>query len=75
VTGLGMGDNGKGEAANYVIRVHRDPGEIDPAAWNRLLAEQASPTPFLRHEFLALLHQIDPGPEICGSRDDQGDDE
>ncbi|MBT9596513.1 MAG: N-acetyltransferase [Vitreoscilla sp.] len=52
-----MGDKGKGEAANYVIRVHRDPGEIDPAAWNRLLAEQPSPTPFLRHEFLAQLHQ------------------
>jgi predicted N-acyltransferase len=42
---------------NYVIRVHDDPGAIDADAWNGLLAEQAAPTPFMRHEYLAALHR------------------
>ncbi|WP_233880679.1 GNAT family N-acetyltransferase [Paraburkholderia flagellata] len=29
--------------------------EVDAAEWNALLARQAQPTPFLRHEFLAAL--------------------
>jgi uncharacterized protein len=29
--------------------------ELDAAEWNALLARQAQPTPFLRHEFLAAL--------------------
>ena len=33
-----------------------DPADIDPAAWNALLATQATPTPFMRHEYLAALH-------------------
>jgi predicted N-acyltransferase len=41
---------------DYVIRVHADPCTLDGAAWNALLAAQAAPTPFLRHEYLAALH-------------------
>ena len=41
---------------DYVIRVHADPAGVDAQAWNALLARQASPTPFLRHEYLAALH-------------------
>jgi predicted N-acyltransferase len=41
---------------DYLIRVHDDPATLDAAAWNALLAEQAAPTPFLRHEYLAALH-------------------
>ncbi len=41
---------------DYVIRVHTDPTTLDAEAWNALLAEQASPTPFMRHEYLAALH-------------------
>jgi predicted N-acyltransferase len=41
---------------DYRIQVHGDPREIDAAAWNALLAAQPSPTPFMRHEFLAALH-------------------
>ncbi len=41
---------------DYVIRVHAEPRTLDAAAWNALLAEQQAPTPFLRHEYLAALH-------------------
>ncbi|MFY7942699.1 MAG: GNAT family N-acetyltransferase, partial [Burkholderiaceae bacterium] len=33
-----------------------DPCALDAQAWNALLAQQANPTPFLRHEYLAALH-------------------
>ena len=32
------------------------PAALDAAAWNALLARQAEPTPFMRHEYLAALH-------------------
>jgi predicted N-acyltransferase len=38
------------------LRIHGDPGDIDAADWNRLLAAQAAPSPFMRHEYLAALH-------------------
>jgi uncharacterized protein len=41
---------------DYVIEVHADPAALDGIEWNRLLALQPSPTPFLRHEYLAALH-------------------
>ncbi len=41
---------------DYVIRVLQDPGGVDADAWNGLLAEQATPTPFMRHEYLLALH-------------------
>lgn len=41
---------------DYVIRVHGDPASVDAAAWDDLLATQASPTPFLRHAYLNALH-------------------
>jgi predicted N-acyltransferase len=40
----------------YAIQVHDDPATVDAGAWNALLAAQPSPTPFLRHEYLAALH-------------------
>jgi predicted N-acyltransferase len=43
--------------SDYVIRVHAHPGEVDAQAWNALLAQQAQPTPFLRHEYLLALHE------------------
>ena len=42
---------------NYVIGVHEDPAELSPLEWNGLLALQAQPTPFLRHEYLLALNQ------------------
>ncbi len=41
---------------DYVIRVLDDPAALDGPAWNALLGQQASPTPFMRHEYLAALH-------------------
>ena len=43
--------------SDYVIRVSDSPLQIDGAAWNALLALQAHPTPFMRHEYLAALHR------------------
>lgn len=33
------------------------PLAVDAAAWNALLARQRAPTPFMRHEYLAALHE------------------
>jgi hypothetical protein len=38
------------------LRLHDDPSGIDAAAWNGLLTAQAAPSPFMRHEYLAALH-------------------
>jgi len=40
---------------DYVIRVLRAASEIEPDAWNALLA-LAGGSPFMRHEYLAALH-------------------
>ncbi|MFN0183594.1 MAG: GNAT family N-acetyltransferase [Aquabacterium sp.] len=45
-----------GKDDNYRIRVHEDPSSLDAATWNALLGQQANPTPFMRHEYLAALH-------------------
>lgn len=44
-------------ANEIAIRVHDDPADVDATAWNTLLAAQPSPTPFMRHEYLAALHR------------------
>jgi predicted N-acyltransferase len=42
---------------DYGIRIVDDPRAIDGDAWNALLAVQEAPTPFMRHEYLAALHE------------------
>jgi hypothetical protein len=44
------------ESNDYVIRVHNTPAEVNAGQWNTLLGVQAEPTPFMRHEYLAALH-------------------
>jgi len=44
-------------ASEIAIRVHDEPADVDASAWNALLAAQPSPTPFMRHEYLAALHR------------------
>jgi predicted N-acyltransferase len=39
-----------------VLRIHASPSDIDAADWNALLALQAAPSPFMRHEYLAAMN-------------------
>lgn len=52
----GTGERMAKEAA-IIARVLASPLDVDAAAWNALLARQSHPTPFLRHEYLAALHE------------------
>jgi uncharacterized protein len=45
----------KSKSNDYVIRVLSSLAELTPAAWNDLVAAQASPTPFMLHEYLAAM--------------------
>jgi predicted N-acyltransferase len=40
---------------NYVTRVFEDMDAIAPALWDGLLAQQAAPTPFMRHSYLSAM--------------------
>ncbi len=42
---------------DYVIRVLSSPLEVQAAPWNALLARQTHASPFMRHEYLAALHE------------------
>ena len=39
-----------------ILRIHDNPSAIEGAAWNELLAMQVAPSPFMRHEYLAAMH-------------------
>ncbi|MDH4446888.1 MAG: peptidogalycan biosysnthesis protein, partial [Acidovorax sp.] len=45
------------EESTIIARVLASPLDVDKAAWNALLALQSHPTPFMRHEYLAALHE------------------
>jgi uncharacterized protein len=47
----------KANSLDYVIREHASPLELDATQWDALLARQSQPSPFLRHEYLAAMHQ------------------
>jgi uncharacterized protein len=45
---------------DYVIRVTNSPLQVDAGAWNALMALQSpgeAPSPFMRHEYLAAMHE------------------
>jgi uncharacterized protein len=44
------------QSSNYVTRVSASPSELVPAQWDALLANEADPSPFLRHAYLSALH-------------------
>ncbi|EKS9797078.1 MULTISPECIES: GNAT family N-acetyltransferase [Burkholderia] len=46
----------KHERIDYRTGILSSPAEVPAAEWNALLARDAQPTPFLRHEFLDALH-------------------
>ena len=43
--------------SDYVTRVLDSPLHIDAVAWNQLLSLQDHASPFMRHEYLAALHE------------------
>lgn len=45
-----------GADRDYVTRVCNDPADIPRDGWNALLALEADPSPFMRLEYLAALH-------------------
>ncbi|MBC7549149.1 MAG: N-acetyltransferase [Polaromonas sp.] len=50
----------KTDKNDYVIRLLESPLEVAPTSWNALLAAQApggAMNPFMRHEYLAALHE------------------
>ncbi len=42
---------------DYVIRVFDDPAQLDAQQWDHLLASQPDANPFMRHAYLAALHE------------------
>ncbi len=42
---------------NYVTRVLTHPDQVDALAWDALLQAQPVPSPFMRHAYLAAMHQ------------------
>ena len=59
----GVGTDGTCEAAAlpaaalpWRVRLHDRPHTLDPIAWDALLDASPEPTPFLRHAWLAALH-------------------
>ncbi|AOF84894.1 acetyltransferase domain protein [Hydrogenophaga sp. RAC07] len=42
---------------DYVTRVFSSPSQIAESAWNTLLAQEADPSPFMRHEYLLAMHE------------------
>lgn len=49
-------ETGPGSRAAYRIRVHDDPGTVAAADWDALVEARPDATPFVRHAFLAALH-------------------
>ncbi len=45
----------KNNSNDYVTRVLASPDDVDAQTWNALLARQAAPIPFMRHEYLAAM--------------------
>ncbi|MCB2036595.1 MAG: N-acetyltransferase, partial [Ottowia sp.] len=38
------------------MQTDAQPADVPAATWDALLAQQAEPTPFMRHAYLAALH-------------------
>jgi uncharacterized protein len=51
---------------NYVTRVFASPSGLTPGEWDDLLAQEADPSPFLRHAYLSALHSSDCATEKAG---------
>ena len=43
-------------AGGWRVQTDAQPADVPAATWDALLAQQAEPTPFMRHAYLAALH-------------------
>ena len=55
-TAVGGTEERMAEKAAIIARVLASLQDVDSGAWNTLLAQNSHPTPFLRYEYLAALH-------------------
>jgi predicted N-acyltransferase len=53
-------------AEDYVIQVKNSPLEVNPADWDALLLAQSNPSPFMRHAYLAALHESGSASDVTG---------
>ena len=44
------------DSKDYVTRVYSTPSGVEAVAWDSLLQSQTNPSPFMRHAYLAALH-------------------
>ncbi len=51
---------------DYVTRVFCSPVDIDASTWNALLENERDPSPFMRREYLAALHESGCAREAAG---------
>lgn len=51
---------------DYVIRVLDAPSDVAAADWDGLLQQEADPSPFMRHAYLAALHHSGSATEATG---------
>jgi predicted N-acyltransferase len=47
----------KSPRTELVLHIHASPSAIDADVWNELLAQQAAPSPFMRHEYLVAMRE------------------
>jgi predicted N-acyltransferase len=50
-------DGTAGAERHWTLRLHEDPRTIDAAAWDALVEASPEATPFMRHAYLAALHE------------------
>lgn len=50
-------EDGSAGAEAWTVALRDDPSRIDAAAWDALLDASGAPTPFMRHAYLAALHE------------------
>lgn len=53
-------------STDYVTRVFASPSELDPAQWDALLANEADPSPFVRHAYLSALQDSGCATAVAG---------
>ena len=56
----------KDSSEDYVIRVIGNPAEVDAAQWDRLVEQQPSAGPFMKHAYLLALHASGSATEETG---------